>query len=152
MASSKSLSESSSTSATPMDRVEKVPPMLDGETLPQVQADDMGMMDEEVSPTTEAPKKDVAMCVALMAQSEHKFKETWVPPLVTHDFTYPSDEEIQVNPKESFTSAPCLPITEGRNTLSEGDDAIALDISPRFYTNIASRLPHNPKKVQHIAG
>jgi hypothetical protein len=108
-------------------------------------------MDEEVSPTTNAPEKDVAMCVTLTAHSKHKSKETWVPPPVTHDFTYPSDEEIQVNPNESFTSAPCLPVTEGRNALSEGDEAMASDISPRRYTDIASRLPHNPEEMQHIA-
>ena len=92
------------------------------------------------------------MCVALTAHSEHKSEETWLLPPVTHEFTYPSNEEIQVNPKASLTSAPCLPITEGRNALSEGDDAMASDISPRRYADIASRLPHNPEEVQHIAG
>jgi hypothetical protein len=134
-----------------MDGVEKMLPTQDGKILPQAQADGTSVMDEEVSPTTNAPEKDVAMCVTLTAHSKHKSKETWVPPPVTHDFTYPSDEEIQVNPNESFTSAPCLPVTEGRNALSEGDEAMASDISPRRYTDIASRLPHNPEEMQHIA-
>ena len=94
IASSDSLGESTSTSASPMDGVEKAPSMQDGEVLPQAQVDDTVAMDEEASPTTEAPKKDVAMCVALTAHPEHMSEETWVPLPVTHDFTYPSNEEI----------------------------------------------------------
>ena len=131
-----------------MEGVEKVPSTQDGEAFPQAQADDTGMIYE----TAKVPKEDVAMCVALTAHSRLKSKETWVPPPVTHDFTYPSDEEIQVNPRASFTSAPCLPVTEGRNALSEGDDAVASDISPRRYADITSQLPHNLDEVQQIAG
>ena len=130
IASSDSLGESTSTSASPMDGVEKAPSMQDGEVLPQAQVDDTVAMDEEASPTTEAPKKDVAMCVALTAHPEHMSEETWVPLPVTHDFTYPSDEEIPVNPKVG-TSAPCFPISERRNALSDGDDILMSDISPK---------------------
>jgi len=72
MASSESLSESSSTSATPMEGVEKVPSTQDGEAFPQAQADDTSMIDE----IAKMPKKDVVMCVALTAHSRHKSKET----------------------------------------------------------------------------
>ena len=57
-------------------------------------------------------------------------KETWVPLPVTHDFTYPSNEEILVNLKVG-TSAPCFPISERRNALSDGDDILTSDISPK---------------------
>ena len=146
IASSEDLSDSTSASATPMEGVEKLPPTQGGEAFSQAQTHDAGAL-----PTSEVPKEDMAMCAALTARSKGKSKVTWVPPPVTHDFTYPSDEEIQVNPRASFTSAPCLPVTERRNALSEGDQAMASDISPRRYDDIASRLPRDSEEMQHLA-
>jgi hypothetical protein len=44
------------------------------------------------------------MCVALTTHSGHKSRTRWVAPLVTHDFSYTSDEEILVNSRASFIS------------------------------------------------
>src|SRR5579859_3929466 len=129
-----------------MEGVEKLPPTRGGEAFPRAQTDDT-----EALPTSGVPKEDIAMCSALTARSKGKSKVTWVSPPVTHDFTYPSDEEIQVNPRASFTSAPCLPVTERRNALSEGDQAMTSDISPRRYDDIASRLPRDSEEMQHLA-
>ena len=133
----------------------------------------------------EEPQKNVVMCTALVAHSVHESDAKWVPPPVTHEFSYPSDEEITPNPKASFTtallprlgqvrswfkgveeptrsststsheearlSAPCLPITVGKGSLSDGDQALASDTSPRRYVDIASRLPQNQEGLQHVA-
>lgn len=45
------------------------------------------------------------MCTTLAAHSGDDSKMEWVPPNVTHDFTYPSDEEIAPNLKASFKGA-----------------------------------------------
>jgi hypothetical protein len=105
------------------------------------------------------------MCTNLVACSRDESATEWVPPTVTHEFSYPSDEEIMPNPKANFkksllprlghvhswfkgagetqassdasmqdqarTSAPCLPVTAGIGSLSDGDRALASDKSPR---------------------
>ena len=125
------------------------------------------------------------MCTALAAHSGDDSKMEWVPPMVTHEFSYPSDEEITPNPKANFkkaflprlghvrswfrggeeardtgtstgpdearTSAPCLPITAGKGSLSDGDRALASDTSPRRYVDIASRLPRNSEDLLYMA-
>ncbi|KAK8457021.1 hypothetical protein SEVIR_3G115951v4 [Setaria viridis] len=125
--------------------------------------------------------RSVVMCTNLVARSGDKSKTEWVPPKVTHDFSYPSDEEIKPNPKANFkkafmprlghmrssfkgaeeiedsgvaktqdearTSAPCLPITVGKGSLSDGDKVLALDTSPRCYIDITSRFPQDPEDL-----
>ena len=50
------------------------------------------------------PQKDVAMCT-VAAHSAPESNAEWVPPPVTLELAYPSDEEIVPNPKASFTKA-----------------------------------------------
>jgi hypothetical protein len=52
---------------------------------------------------------DVAMCGTLSTLSEQSDGHKWVPPQVTHEFSYPSDEEIVPNPKVSFSKKGLLP-------------------------------------------
>jgi hypothetical protein len=52
---------------------------------------------------------DVAMCGTLSTLSEQSGGHKWVPPQVTHEFSYPSDEEIVLNPKVSFSKKGLLP-------------------------------------------
>ena len=46
---------------------------------------------------------NVAMCTALAAHSRDDSKMERVSPMVNHEFSYPSDEEITANPKVNFT-------------------------------------------------
>lgn len=197
-----------SPSPTPMEGVEESSPAPSKMALPQGQAEATGMQDTVTDQTPDAAvvdgveqdvrtssrkmektsgedQENVAMCTALAARLRDDSKMQWVPPKVTHEFTYPSDEEITPNPKASFkktflprlghvrswfkgaddtmdsgtstppdearTSAPCLPITAGKGSLSDGDKALALDTSPRRYIDIASRLPRDPEDLQHMA-
>jgi hypothetical protein len=50
-----------------------------------------------------ASNSDVATCSALTVHSEHEENPNCVPPPITHDFSYPSDEEIVPNPKVDFS-------------------------------------------------
>jgi hypothetical protein len=52
---------------------------------------------------------DVTMCGTLSTLSEQSDGLKWVPPQVTHEFSYPSDEEIVPNPKVSFSKKGLLP-------------------------------------------
>jgi hypothetical protein len=119
-------------------------------------------------------QRDVVMCTMSATHSAPESEAKWVPPPVTQEFGYPSDEEIVPNPKANFTrailphlgqvrswfkssesgssktregasaNAPCLPITTGKASPPGG-------ISPRPYTDMASRLPKDPIDLQHIA-
>jgi len=118
--------------------------------------------------TNEAANSDVAMCSALTVHSEHEKNPNWVPPPVTHDFSYPSGEEIVPNPKADFSkgllpklgkvrnwlkgskghggapsssTAPCLPVT---STSAKGG------MSPRAYPDLESQLPPNPADLQKV--
>lgn len=55
------------------------------------------------SKNIEDPKESIVMCSALAAHHETKPNAAWVPPPITHDFTYPSDEEIVPNPRANFS-------------------------------------------------
>ena len=46
---------------------------------------------------------NVAMCTALAAHSRDDSKMERVSPMVNHEFSYPSNEEITANPKVNFT-------------------------------------------------
>ncbi|KAM0833857.1 hypothetical protein ACQ4PT_064003 [Festuca glaucescens] len=50
-------------------------------------------------------EKNMASCGTLAVRSRLNEDEGWQPPNVTHDFTYPSDEEIVPNPKANFRTA-----------------------------------------------
>jgi hypothetical protein len=52
---------------------------------------------------------DVAMCGTLSTLSEQSDGHKWVPPQGTHEFSYPSDEEIVPSPKVSFSKKGLLP-------------------------------------------
>jgi hypothetical protein len=109
----------------------------------------------------------MASCGTTSTHAEHEDDLIWVPPQVTHDFSYPSDEEIVPNPKATFSngslpklrrrskgpgnqeqegvsSAPCCPITSG-GSKSEGG------LSPRAYNDLQSQLPQNPASLERIA-
>jgi hypothetical protein len=70
-------------------------------TTPQSgeQSKKMQMEDREHGSTSSI---HMASCGTMTAQSEHEDDPTWVPTQVTHDFSYPSDEEIVPNPKTAF--------------------------------------------------
>lgn len=53
--------------------------------------------------TQETSGNNVAMCGTLAARMEGDGLGKWAPPEITHDFTYPSDEEIVPNPKATFS-------------------------------------------------
>jgi hypothetical protein len=103
----------------------------------------------------------------MTAHSEHEDDRIWVLPQVTHDFSYPSDEEIVPNPKAAFfngllpkvhhgfkgsdnreredmSSTPCFPITSG-GSKSEGE------LSPCAYNDLRSQLPQNPASLERVA-
>jgi hypothetical protein len=135
-------------------------------TTPQSgeQSKKMQMEDREHGSTSSI---HMASCGTMTAQSEHEDDPTWVPTQVTHDFSYPSDEEIVPNPKTAFfngllpkvrrgfkrsdnreredmSSAPCFPITSG-SSKSEGE------LSPRAYNDLRSQLPQNPASLERVA-
>ena len=47
-------------------------------------------------------EKNMASCGTLGVRTRNDEDDGWQPPNVTHDFTYPSDEEIVPNPKANF--------------------------------------------------
>ena len=65
----------------------------------------------------EAANSDVAMCSTLMVNSEYEKTPNWVPSPVTHDFSYPSDEEIDPNPKADFSKGLLPELGKVRNWL-----------------------------------
>jgi hypothetical protein len=109
----------------------------------------------------------MASCGTTTAYSEREDDRTWVPPQVTYDFSYPSDEEIVANPKAAFfngllpkvhygfkgsdnreredmSSASCFPITSG-GSKSEGE------LSPHAYNDLRWQLPQNPASLERVA-
>jgi hypothetical protein len=113
-------------------------------------------------------------CVTLAEQSDGL---KWVPLQVTHEFSYPSNEEIVLNPKVSFSKkgllpdlgkvhkwfkgsndqagdgkaassiAPCLPITSKNSATSMKPHE---GLSPRPYINLESRLPQDTTSLQSV--
>jgi hypothetical protein len=77
--------------------------------MPAASALDEVKQDVRASPHKQKMSKEgqdnVAMCTALAAHSGCDSKMEWVPPRVTQDFSYPSDEEITPNLKASFKKA-----------------------------------------------
>lgn len=156
------------------------PPAPTPTASPRVEQLGEGVAHEEKAPY----HGNVAMCTVMAACSRGESRMGWVPPKVTHDFSYPSDEEIIPNPKVNFkktllprpdrfrswfkgacessgsnalktqeaarTSAPCLPITTGKGSLSDGDDVLATDMFPRCYVDITSRLPKDASDLRHM--
>ncbi|KAK1665875.1 hypothetical protein QYE76_054034 [Lolium multiflorum] len=130
-------------------------------------------------------EKNLALCGTVAVRPRLEQNEEWKPPQVTHEFDYPSDEEIVPNPKADFkmvflprlghvrswfkgadagtkagtstseegarSTAPCLPIMTGKGSLSDGDSGYHPDISPRHYTDITSRLPHDRDELWQVA-
>jgi hypothetical protein len=120
---------------------------------------------------------DVAMCGTLSTLSEQSDGHKWVPPQVTHEFSYPSDEEIIRNPKVSFSKkgllpnlgkvhkwfkwsndqagggeaassiAPCLPVTFKNSATSVKPHE---GLSPHPYINLESRLPQDTTSLQSV--
>jgi hypothetical protein len=119
---------------------------------------------------------DVAMCVSTLSKQSDGHK--WVPPQVTHVFSYPLDEEIVPNPKVSFSKkgllpdlgkvrkwfkgsndqagdgeaassiAPCLPVTSKNSATSMKPHE---GLSPHPYINLESRLPQDTTSLQSVA-
>jgi hypothetical protein len=48
-------------------------------------------------------QENIVMCGALVAHSEIESSAVWVPPPVTQELTYPSDEEIVPNLRVNFS-------------------------------------------------
>jgi hypothetical protein len=146
------------------------------EAPPVAQENDVHMKDNtnEVG----AIGDDVAMCGTLSTLSEQSDGLKWVPPQVTHEFLYPSDEEIVPNPKVSFSkkgllpdlgkvrkwfkrsndqvcdgeaassTAPCLPVTYKNSTASVRPHD---GLSPRSYVDLESRLPQDTNSLTSVA-
>jgi hypothetical protein len=121
---------------------------------------------------------DVVLCGTLSALSEQSDDPKWAPPQVTHEFSYPSDEEIVPNPKASYSkrgllpnlgkvrkwfrgsndqddesdmkssTAPCLPVTSKNSTASGRSRG---GLSPHHYINVESRLPQDNPSLEIIA-
>jgi len=53
----------------------------------------------------EATKKNLALCGTVAVRPRLEPNDGWQPPQVTHEFGYPSDEEIVPNPKADFKKA-----------------------------------------------
>jgi hypothetical protein len=104
-----------------MEGVEQSSSLPNRKALPQAKADaTLGATPHaptigpiEVEPTTlaslqgekektEEVQKNTVMCTNLVARSRDESGMEWVPPTVTHEFSYPSDEEIMPNPKANF--------------------------------------------------
>jgi hypothetical protein len=52
-----------------------------------------------------AKEKNLALCGTMAVHPRLKQDDGWKPPQVTHEFGYPSDEEIVPNPKANFKKA-----------------------------------------------
>jgi len=166
-----------STSPTPMVEDQRnvvqtfnVPQMTEqsNEIAIQTRGDGLDLMKETNSHdtkmnTNKAANNDVAMCSALTVHSEHEENPNWVPPPITHDFSYPSDEEIVPNSKADFSKgllpklgrvrnwlkgskeyggapsssmAPCLPVTS--SSAKKG-------MPPHAHTDLESPTPAKPR-------
>ena len=120
-----------STSPTPMVEDQRnvvqtfnVPQMTlqSNEMAIQTRGDGLDLMKETNSHdtkmnTNKAANNDVAMCSALTVHSEHEENPNWVPPPITHDFSYPSDEEIVPNSKADFSKGLLPKLGKVRNWL-----------------------------------
>lgn len=91
----------------------------------------------------------------IMPNLKKCFKKAFLPRLGhvrswfkgSEDPIYSSTSTVQ---DVAWTSAPCLPITVRKGSLSYGDKALTLDMSPWRYIDIASRLPRDPEDLQHM--
>jgi hypothetical protein len=177
--------KTSSHAPTPPKEVEQtkaqaaIPPQEnEGESkeAPQgVQGTDVHM--EDSTNDVNAIGDDVAMCGALSTLSEQRDGLKWVPPQVTHEFSYPSDEEIIPNPKVSLSkkgllhdlgkvhkwfkgsndqagdgeaassAAPWLPVTSKNSAISVKPHE---GLSPHPYINLESRLPQDTTSLQSV--
>jgi hypothetical protein len=77
------------------------------EEVPTVASPNMVEQEVKASPPQEAGgendgEKNIASCGTLAVRSRLDEDKGWQPPNVTHDFTYPSDEEIVPNPRANF--------------------------------------------------
>jgi hypothetical protein len=145
------------------------------------QEEEEAVLQREAGGDKEAKEKNLALCGTVAVRPRLEPNDGWQPPQVTHEFGYPSDAEIMPNPKADFkrsflprlghvrswfkgaeaessasqdearSTAPCLPIMTGKNSLSDGDSGYHPDISPRRYTDITSRLPQDPDELLHVA-
>ena len=78
--------------------------------MPQLVQESDSLMKDASANDVIATSNDVAMCSTLpMLFPEQRDGPTWVPPKVTHEFSYPSDEEIVPNPKAYFSKKGLLP-------------------------------------------
>ena len=113
------------TSPTPMVEDQwNVPQMTEhsNEIAIQTGGDGLDLMKETNSHdpkmnTNKAANNDVAMCSALTVHSEHEENPNWVPPPITHDFSYPSDEEIVPNSKADLSKGLLPKLGRVRNWL-----------------------------------
>ena len=106
---------------------------------------------------------DIAMCGTLSTFSEPSDGPKWAPPLVTHEFSYPSDEEITPNPKASFSKKGLLPnlgnvrkwFKWSNTQVDDGETASSaapcLPVTSKNYVNMESRLPQDVASLQSVA-
>lgn len=81
---------------------------------------------------------DVVMCGTLTAHSKDDQNLNWVPPPVTKEFSYSSDEEIVPNPKMAFSKTFLRNLGKVRGWFkgaeTQGDDdALASSVAPRVF-------------------
>jgi hypothetical protein len=178
--------KTSSHAPTPLKEVEQtktqeaIPPQENEQKIKEaphgVQGNDVHMEDSTNDVNTIGD--DVAMCSTLTTLSKQGDGLKWVPPQVTHEFSYLSDEEIVPNPKVSFSktgllpnlgkvhewfkrssdqvcdgegassAAPCLPITSKNSAASMKPHDV---FSRHPYINLESRLPHDTASLEGVA-
>lgn len=81
--------------ASPFEKPSLVPP-------PKVEQDREAILHQEVEGHKETREKNLALCGTLIVRPRFGSIGEWKPPPVTHEFGYPSDEEIVPNPKADF--------------------------------------------------
>lgn len=80
-----------------------------------------GVKQKMGSENREETQENIVMCGALVAHSEIESSAVWVPPPVTQELTYPSDEEIIPNPRVNFSKTFLPRLNQVRSWFSSED-------------------------------
>ncbi|KAM0882333.1 hypothetical protein ACQ4PT_032372 [Festuca glaucescens] len=70
--------------------------------LPRVEQEEEAVLQREAGGDKEAKEKNLALCGTVAMHPRIESSDGWQPPQVTHEFGYPSNEEIMPNPKADF--------------------------------------------------
>jgi hypothetical protein len=85
---------------------QEMPPVKPSLASPhRVEHDGKANLQQEAKGDEVAKEKNLALCGAVAVRPRLEQDDGWKPPQVTHEFGYPSDEEIVPNPKANFKKA-----------------------------------------------